>query len=68
MKVGLRYKAIYRGKITVEIDDKIITRAIYVELEVKNFNRDFKKIVLIYRQSLTGFKNGHHMHFWLYLD
>ena len=49
MKVSLRYKAIHRGKIAMETDNKTITRAIYIELEAENFNQNFKKFISIYR-------------------
>ena len=68
MKVGLYYKAIYRGKIAVDVDNKTITRAIHVELEGENFNINFKKFVSTYSQSLTGFKNSCHIHFWSHPD
>ena len=63
MKVGLRFKAIYRGKVAVDVEDKIITRVIHVELEAENFNRNFKKFVAIYGRTSTGFINGRHMYF-----
>ena len=44
IKVGLHYKAIYRGKIDINADDKTITRAIHVELEAENFNINFKNL------------------------
>jgi len=36
----------------------LIVKAIHIELEAKNFNRNFKKIISIYGRTLTGFKNG----------
>ena len=47
MKVGLWYKSIYQGKIVAEVENKLIVRAIHMELEAENFNRNFKKIVSI---------------------
>ena len=46
IKVELYYKAIYRGKMAVEKDDKTIIRAIYIELETDNFNKNFKNLYL----------------------
>ena len=46
LKVGLHYKAIYRGKISMEKEDKTITRVIHVELEIESFNKNFKYFYL----------------------
>ena len=68
MKVNLSYKAIYRGKIALDKDDKTIIRVIHMELETDNFNRNLKKFVSIYGRSSIGFKNGYRIRFWSYLD
>jgi len=68
MKVDLRYKAIYKGKIALDKDNKIIIRVIHMELKTDNFNRNLKKFVSIYGRSSIGFKNGYRIRFWSYLD
>ena len=66
--VGLRFKAIHRGRVTVERDDKTLVRAIYVELECTNFNHNFKKFLATHGRSATGFASGRRMIFWSNLD
>ena len=40
-KVGIRYKAIFRGKQALKVEGERLIQALHVEMEMKNFKRDF---------------------------
>ena len=54
-EVGLRFKAIYQGKIKEDNNRAVAIRAIHVELSSKGFNYKFNKLVEIYKRSKIGF-------------
>ena len=49
MKVGLRYKAIFRGRKKDNRDSKGVIRAIHIDLDTKKFTWNFNKCVEKYR-------------------
>ena len=64
MRIGLRYKIIHRGKIGVEQEgQKSQVRAIHVELDLVSFSYNFRRLLLIYEQSITDFLNGRRIRF-----
>ena len=67
IKVGLWYKAVYRGK---QIEDSITTskkvRAIHIDLDLENFQHNFKIVMRIYGRLISGFDNGIKMRLFAY--
>ena len=50
LKVELQWKAIFCRKQIESTELRSIIRAIYLELDVRNFNKNFKRIMSIYRR------------------
>ena len=63
VKIGLRYKVIFRGRNKEDRNNKRAIRAIHIDLDTKNFTRNFNKYMEKYGQSKTGFKNRRRMRF-----
>ena len=59
----MRYKAIFRRRKKEDGDNKGAIRAIHINLDTKNFTRNFNKYVKKYGLFKTGFKNERRMRF-----
>ena len=66
--VGLRYKVVYWGKQVEQPNDTTKVRAIHLEINTKNFNTNFQKLIVVYGRSKLGFKNKRRMRLWAHLN
>jgi len=64
VKVGLCYKAIYRGR-TAQYPPGMgaVVKAIHVDLDLKDFQSDFQQLMEKFGRSVSGFNNGRKMRF-----
>ena len=66
--MGLRYKVVYRKKQTEAPDSSFKVQVIHLEINTKNFNKNFKKLIAVYERTKSGFSNGHRMRLWAHPD
>ena len=69
VKVGLRFKAACRGKQTEDFNtssDKV--KAIRFELDITNFQNNFKVVVGTHGRSVSGFEDGTNMRLFVHSD
>ena len=69
IKIELRYKAVCQGKQTEDSTtaSKNI-RAIHIDLDLDNFQYNFKVFIGIYGRLVSGFDNGTKMRLFTYPD
>ena len=69
IKVGLRYKAVFRGR---QVEDNNTAskrvRAIHIDLDLQNFHNNFKTIMGVYGRSVSGFDDGTKMRLFAHPD
>ena len=55
--VGLRYKVVYRGKQVEQLNNITKVRVIHLEINTKNFNTNFQKLMAVCGRSKLEFRD-----------
>ena len=65
-KVGIRYKAIFRGKQAQKLEGERPIQTLHIEIEMKNFKWNFNQLVARYSRITSSFLDGRKMRFFAY--